>query len=366
MIFQTGIDQGASGIKRVTLLVFPLLSYYRLLSSSPRGRKIYLIPSHRVLLKNLPPEITRQEEAESYLREEILSLLKDRNILWKLWWEEGRARVLVAEPEGELEKGAFWEAEPVALTRAFLSTGLTDGAIVDFGLRKVTLVRVRGGRLASCRCFLNGQREFDFGEVPSPLVLSGGGSLSPEVEKLFAGKEIKRIPEVSPEKVSAFGAALFGILGRDLPAFQSYFLEIDPEKARKITGLLLAGLVFSSLIWGSLKFWVPVLHRELKARERALFHRYYPGTPVVAPLKQLKALIEEARKPQFQHLFKEALEGLPQGTKILSLTFEEGKLKIKVEIPEEKTRELPGKLAAIKKIPGGTEIATLEFGGESP
>lgn len=365
MIFQTGIDLGSSGTKRVTLLVFPLFSYYRLLSSSSsRGRKIYLIPSHRVLLRYLPKEITRPEEARSYLQEEILSLLKDREVLWKLWWEEGRARVLVAEPEGKLEKGAFWDAEPVALARAFLATGLKNGELVDFGRRKVTLVRIRKGRLAGFQCFLNGHRELDFEDSSGPFVLSGGGSLSPEVEKFFAGKEIKRVSAVSPEKVSAFGAALWGVFGRDLPAFHSYFLEVDPEKVRRLSVALLAGLAFSSLLWGGLKFWVPKMHRELKAGERALFSKYYPGTPVVAPLKQLKTMIEEARRPDFQTLLKEALEGLPKETKIIDLTFEEGVLKIKVEIPEDKAGELPGRLSAVKKIPGGTEIVTLEFDGE--
>ncbi len=364
MIFQTGIDQGASGTKRVTLLVFPFLSYYRVLSSSPRGRRIYLIPSHRVLLRNLPPEITRPEEAERYLQEEILSFLKDRHILWKLWWEEGRARVLVAEPEERLEKGVFWDAEPVALVRAFLTTGLRNGTIVDFGRRKVTLVRVREGRLAGFRCFLNGQREFEEGDSSGPLVVSGGGSLSPEVEKFFTGREIKRVPAVPPEKVSAFGAALWGVLGRNLPTFHSYFLEIEPEKARRISGILLTGLILSSLLWGGLKFWVPVIHRQLKARERALFHKYYPGTPVVAPLKQLRVLVEEAREPGFQSLLKQALEGLPKEARIMALTFEEGRLRIKAEIPEEKAGELPGRLCEVKKLPGGTEIVTLEFGGE--
>ncbi len=300
MIFQTGIDQGASGTKRVTLLVFPLFSYYRLISfSSSRGRKIHLIPSHRVLLRNLPEEITRMEEAERYTKEEILSLLKGRDILWKLWWEGGKARVLVAEPEGKLKKGAFWDAEPVALARAFLTTGLKSGEIVDFGRRKVTLVRIRGGRLSGFRCLLNGHREFDLGDSSGPVLVSGGGSLSPEVEKFLTGREIKRISAVSPEKVSAFGAALWGVLGRDLPAFHSYFLELDPEKVRRLSRAMLAGLVLSSLIWGGLKFWVPRMHRELKARERALFRKYYPGTPAVAPLKQLKAMIEEAKRPDF-------------------------------------------------------------------
>ncbi|HFC98618.1 MAG TPA: hypothetical protein ENJ40_09240 [Thermosulfurimonas dismutans] len=364
MIIQTGIDQGASGTKRVTLLVFPLLSYYRILASSPRGRKIYLIPSHRVLLRNLPQEITRPEEAENYLQEEILSFLKERDILWKLWWEEGRARVLVAEPEGRLEKGAFWDAEPVALVRAFLTTGLRNGTLVDFGRRKVTLVRVREGKLAGFRCFLNGYRGLEGEDSSGPLVVSGGGSLSPEVEGFLAGKEIKRVPAVPPEKVSAFGAALWGVLGRNLPTFHSYFLEIEPEKVRRISGTLLVGLVLSSLLWGGLKFWVPMIHRELKARERALFRKYYPGTPVVAPLKQLKAMIEEAKRPDFQSLLKQALEGLPKEARIMVLTFEEGKLRIKAEIPEKKAGDLPGRLSEVKKIPGGTEIVTLEFGGE--
>ncbi|OAQ19886.1 hypothetical protein [Thermosulfurimonas dismutans] len=365
MIFQTGIDQGASGTKRVTLLVFPWLSYYRFVSSSSsRGRKIYLISSHRVLLRNLPEEITYPEEARSYLEEEILSLLKGREILWKLWWEKGRARVLVAEPEGKLEKGAFWDAEPVALARAFLATGLKNGEIVDFGRRKVTLVRVREGRLSGFRCFLNGHLELDFEDSSGPFVLSGGGSLSPEVEKFFAGRETKRVPAVSPEKVSAFGAALWGVLGCDLPAFHSYFLEVDPEKVRRISRAMLAGLVLSFLLWGGLRLWVPRMHRELKAQERVLFRKYYPGTPVVAPLKQLRAMIEEAKRPDFQSLLKEALEGLPKESKIMALTFEEGKLKIKTEIPEEKAGELPGRLTEVKKIPGGTEIVTLEFDGE--
>ncbi len=48
----------------------------------------------------------------------------------------------------------------------------------------------------------------------------------------------------------------------------------------------------------------------------------------------------------------------------MALTFEEGKLRIKAEVPENKAGELPGRLSEVKKIPGGTEIVILEFGGE--
>ncbi len=365
MFFQTGIDRGASGTKRVTLLVFPFSSYYRVLSSSPRGRKIYLIPSHRVLLRTLPREITRPREAETYFREEILSLLKDREVLWHLWWEEGRARVLVAEPEGKLEKGAFWDAEPVALGRAFLSTGLESGILVDFGQRKVTLVKIEQGRLAGFRCFLGEVPESEWRGVAGPFVLSGGGSLSTEVQNLFAGKNPTRVSAVPPEKVSAFGAALWGVIGRDLPSFQAYLPELDPERVRRLSGILLTGLLLSFLLWGGLKFWVPAIHRELKACQKALFLQRYPGVPAVAPLRQVKTMIEEARRPNFQVLLSRALEGLPAGTKILSLVFEEGRLRIKVEVPEGRAGNLPGRLIEIKKIPGNTEIVTLEFDGES-
>ena len=367
MFFQTGIDKGSSGIKKVTLFVLPFVSYYRIVSPFFSGKQIYVIPSHQVLLKTLPKEITNIEEAKKYVKEEILSFIKGREVLWKIWWEKDRAKVLLAEPEGKIKKGFFWDAEPIALARAFLTTGLENGTILDFGQTKTTLVSIKNRHIQSFRCFLNGLEEFDkkfdLETYQGPFVLSGGNSLSPKIREYFKEKEVKRIKGVSPEKVSAFGAALWGVIGRHFPSFYSYF-GIDSKKAIQIEKLLLGGIALCSVCWLGLKLGVPKLQQKIILQEKALFKQYYPEIPPVSPLKQVKIMIKEYSSPKFEHLLKNALENLPSQARILEIIFKDNVLKLKLELPEDKAKNLPGKLSEMKKLPGGSVIIVLEFNHE--
>jgi hypothetical protein len=361
VFFQTGIDQAATGIKKVSILAFPFFSFYRIVKEKQRGRKIYLVPSHRVLIRNLPSEIKEEKEARKYLEEEILSFLKGRTILWKIWWEKEKGRVLLAEPEGELKKNTIWDAEPVALARAFLSLGFKEGEVWDFGKRKITQVKIEKGCILDFKAF--------FEEIPSeasipaglPVLLSGGRSYSKEVLELFKEAEVKRIPFISAEKVSAFGAALWGVVGKELPSLSSTFAEYDPKTLTKFSIALSISLGFTLLAWGGIKLGTPLITKKLKLKQKEIFKQVYPNTPVVSPLTQIKIMIKEFETPGFYDFFAKILKSLPKEAKLLSIDYDGISFKVKVEAKEEVAKDLPGKISSVKKLPGGSEIIELEL-----
>ncbi len=361
MFFQTGIDRGSTGTKKICILAFPPFSYYRLVGESEKGKHIYVIPSHRVLLKSLPKDLKDTASARKYIEEEFLSLLKGREVLWKIWWNEGSFKALFAEPEGRLPKGAFWDAEPVALTRAFLSLGLKDGEVWDFGKKKITQVEIKKGRLHFFRVFWEIPKDVVSSEKKIPVLLCGGGSQTEEVIKLFKEIKLYRIKNVSPEKVTAFGAALWGVLGRGLPVFHSSTWEIPPQTAKKLSTTLIFSIVLMCSVWSSFKFLTPKMIQKFQIKEKKIFKKFYPNTPVVSPLTQVEAMVETIEHLEFYKILKDLLSKLPKNVKIYSLNYDGVKIKIKIEVQENDLKSLPGQITSVKKLPGGTEIVEIVF-----
>ncbi len=364
MFFQTGIDSGTTGVKKVCVFASPILSFYRLAGEKERGKRIYVIPSHRVLLKKLPQEIKDTSLARKYVESEVLSLLKGRSIIWKLWCEEDGWRVLLAEPEGKLPRGALWDAEPVALTRAFLTTGLKEGEVWDFGEKKTTRVIIKKGRLSFFQVFFETFPQDASPEKDSWILLSGGKSKKKEVLEFFKNTSLKHIEKVPPEKISAFGAALWGVVGRTLPAFHSSLWELSPETIKKLSIFLLTSLALTTLSWGSIKFLTPKIKKKLQIKEREIFKEVYHQTPVVSPLLQVKTMIEEEKKTNFYTLLKKALSSIPKQAKLFSINYDGINLSVKIEVSEELSKEISGNVSSVKKLPGGTEILELIFSRE--
>ncbi len=364
MFFQTGIDFGTSSTKKISVFTVPFTSFYYLTGETEKGRKIYLIPSHKVLLKRLPKDVKDGVSAKRYLDSEILPILKEKKVIWKLWNEEGMWRVIIAEQPRKLPKGAIWDAEPLALTRAFLSSGFESGEVWDFGKKKTTRVIIKNKKISWFQVFFETLPENVSIQKEVKVLLSGGLSLKKEITEYFRGMNEIRLKGISPEKTSAFGAALWGIVGKHLPAFHSTLWELDQEVLKKLSVLLLGSLSLATVSWIGIKLFTPYLEKKLQIKETEVFRKVYHEPPVVSPLLQVKSMIEERKKENFYKLFKRILLNIPDKAKLISINYDGNELNVKVEVPEEVSKELSGNVSSVKKLPDGTEIVEITFSKE--
>ncbi len=365
-LFQTGIDPGTTGIKKVCSFVLPLFQYYKIFGEKEKGRSVFIIPSHKVLLKKLPENIKDEKEAKRFLREEILGYLKGK-FLWKIWWEKGKGKVIIVETERELKKNEVWDAEPLALTRVLFAERIYTGDIFDLGKSKITWLKIKDKRIEKFRVFMDYEEFFE--DVKSfsfekEILLCGGKSRDKKiVEKLqeVVGKEAKIISVVSPEKASAFGGSVLEVLGKSLPVF-SEKISTSPEMYIKLSFALGICVIFTGTALITLDVFSSGILKKLKLQEKKLFNSAFPGTRAVAPLKQLKVMMSNEEN-SFYKTFAEFLKQKPPETKIIELDYEAGILKVKLEVPGGKKSGFPGKVISIKNLPDGSEIVELEFKG---
>ncbi len=405
MFFRTGIDQGASGPKSVTILCLPGWPRFWVASSRFSGKKIQVVPAQNVLVKTIEAPVNDSRRLKKYLQSEILLNYPGKRLLWSFKKKAGFVQlVLMDPPEGAFAGREAVEAEPLALARVFLASGFKDGYVLDVGKSKTTLVELADEELKGFRCLLRGCAYIDsrlaqerglsldkaeryrkekgledpvirqlFEETLAPLdinpmkilLLSGGGSRTKGLEGLFPKNIVSRNPFVPEELSSALGAALGTMIGKGLPSF-----EID---ARPSPEFLKRALVAWTLALGvglfSMVFVKGYSHRILAGIQRqevALFKKHFPGAPVVSPARQLRALKERLQTPRFSARLAQALEGFPPSVRLFRLSYQDADLKIAGEAPaslnlEDMARKIGGRLTSIKEIPGDRQEFVLEI-----
>ena len=383
MIRFTGID----GEKKVSVSWSPFKRRWEITSKS--GRKIYTVPSDRVLIKREETDIR-----DPFLLKKALALeIEERfgALLWDVRFSEGGyCLALVKDYETPADAYAL-DPEPFALARAFVAIQGQEGLLLDIGRRKTTFVEIREGQMESYRVILKGtdflvrllaeKRGFSEGEaakillsegLENPLVeegfkriissigksltereilLSGGGAKLKGLRDLFKGALFPST--VEPTHFSALGSALKYVVKDCSPDFRKEELsERDLKRVALVLGASFLLFLAVNLSAGYVKKELTSTFREIERRE---FKRKFPDIPAVAVRDQVKSFAVGEGFPLSRKLL-DLSKLLKEGVKIYRLEFAKDRL---IVVGEAKSRELLSDLP-LKKIKQTPE-ETYEF-----
>ncbi len=352
--------------------------------SRRRGKKIYVIPSDRCLVK-----IGKAETRNRWELKDILKLEAEEfgNVLWDFSLVNGRYYLVLAKDYEVPEDFYALDCELFSLSRLSKILNEPNLSVLDIGRRKTTYVETENYELKIYRVVLKGgdyiterlakELELSFqraealkqeeglsnkvvrialeevlGDLGIPLegkriLLSGGASKLKGIEGLF--KESFRNPYVPPEMNSAFSSALKYIYKDNSPSFKQE--ELSPKESKALLGLLIAitALVSSfSLGESALK---RELLKELNYRKKELFSQKFPKLPPVLVDEQLRSFSYGKNKSLLIGLKKVLLE-LPKKSKILEISYRNGVVKVRGLTTEEGLSRIRNP-SNVKKTPEG-------------
>ena len=374
MLF-TGIEH----LKSVSINYNPLRKKWHL--SNKKGKKIYVIPSDKVLIKkeNLPRGVENKYQLKKYLSLKYSNFIFDFQLL-----NDSGEYYLVLIKDFEIPKDYFaLEAEPFALARLSFVLNIDNLQILDIGRRKITFIEVEKKLLKGYRVLLKGinylsqrlMEEFKISaekaetllisegcnieilkkiiseEILSqlpikdnlPLLLSGGGGKLKNLNKLLKVEKILDISLVDKELYVPLGAALKFVYQNGSPPFKKAEVTTkDLQIFASSSLLIILGVFFFSLYTNHLK---DEFIKKIKLTEEKLFKEKYPQLPAVAILDQLKTL-KEAKQNSVLPLFEKLTKQLPKGVKIYKIFYRNGKLLVQGET----TKSLAQKLKNVVTI----------------
>ncbi len=373
MIRFTGVD----GEKKVSVSWSPFKRRWEI--SSKLGRKIYTVPSDKVLIKREETEIK-----DPFLLKKALALeIEERfgNLLWDVRLSEGvYCLALVKDYETPADAYAL-DPEPFALARAFVATHGQEGLLLDIGKRKTTFVGIKNGRMETYRVLLKGtdflvrflaekegipQEEAhrvvlsDGLENPSveegfkriissigkdltegEILLSGGGAKLKGLKDLFKGAFLPSV--VEPTHFSALGSALKYFVRDCSPDFRKE--ELSERDLKRVALVLGASFLLFAAVNLSADYVKKELTSTFREIERKEFKRKFSNIPAVAVRDQVKSFAVGEDFPLSRKLLALS-ELLKEGVKIYRLEFTKDKL---IVVGETKSRELVSDLP-LKKI----------------
>ena len=384
---------GVEGNKRVSVEYHPLKRSWKL--TTREGKKIYLIPSDRVLIKrDKIPQGVKPKDLKRYFRTKYKEFLFDFTVDRKT---NSYTLVLVRDFQPPPEAFAL-DAEPFSLARLAKAVGEGEITVLDIGKRKTTYVKVDTSDLASYRVVLRGgdyitqrvAKELSLSfeeaerlkiekglELPAvkkaieeilsdlpPLgekvVLSGGGALLKELPQ-FLGQRGSKVVEgpkgVKPTEYPALGGALKFIYRDRSPTFKAP--EVGPSQL-KAAAFVLSFLILSFFLGTQLLMRVKTdFYNRIAQKEKELFSEKFPQLPPVAVLEQLKTLRGQ-KKESVLPLFEKLIDTIPRGVKIYRLSYGNGVLKVEGEAP---SKEIADKLKAVslKRTDSGSYLFEVEI-----
>ena len=355
MFFQTGIDEGTTRRKTVSIFKIPFTNFYKVWGEKPKGKKIKIISAKKCLLQKLPSEVQNHGDVLKYINSEFLKYLEGKRVLWKVWWKEKEGYICIIDVTEEKENQEF-EAEPIALARTFIASGGETGEVWDFGESKITRVWIKNKNPCKMRVYFDDIKP----SFPSPgttVLLTGGR----REEYLSKFKEYELIePVISPEKAVALGGALAGIVGKDLPFFSKETSEeVKRAYFKTATALLTASLITMGSVFILKELKLPIV-KSFKVRERKIFKKYFPNIPAVAPLSQVKAMIAE-RKNSFYEKLSTVLNQLPKEVKLLGVYYDETGLKVKIQVQQGINFSIEENATEVKTLPDGSKILEVQL-----
>ncbi|WP_461829643.1 cell division FtsA domain-containing protein [Aquifex sp.] len=374
----TGID----GKKIYSVSYSPFTRKWK--ESKRKGRKIYVIPSDKCLVRVGEAEVKSKWELREILKFEVEEF---GDVLWDFSLSGDKYYLTLVKDYEPPDDFFALDCEIFSFVRLSRILNEPNLAILDIGRRKTTYVETENHRLKLYRVLLKGgdyiteklSREFElsperaeyikieeglsnevvrsaFTEILEGLglpihnkkiLLSGGGTKLKGIEEVF--KNPVRNPYVPPELNSAFSAALKFVYKDDSPSFKQE--ELSPKESRALLGLLAAAtvLVFSfSLGKETLK---REFLKELNEKKKELFVQKFPELPPVLVEEQLRSLAGFEGKSLLAGL-KKVLSQLPEGVRILEISYKNGIIKIRGVAREDLLNRIKNP-SEVRKTPEG-------------
>jgi len=347
--------------------------------ASKKGRKIYAVPSHLCFVKREETQM-KPHELKRYLQLE----LEGEEYLWD-FAPAGNFYYLTLVRDFEPPPDAYaLDCELFSLARLSRPLGEPNLTVLDLGRRKTTLVRTEDYLLKTYRVLLRGgdyltelvakEEKLPFEEAErlkkekglqlpylreavvemlrelgieeEKVLLSGGGARLKGFKELF--KEVALNPYAEPELNTAMGASLKFFYRDPSPSFRRE--ELSPRELKALTFLLGAStIVFLALLLGEdfLKKRIALAFQE---RKKELFKEKFPHLPPVMVDAQVRQMARA--EGRLVKKLEELLSSLPEGVKILRISYKDGRLKVVGEGTEEAVKKI--KAVSVRKTPQGT------------
>ncbi len=374
----TGID----GEKIFSISYSPFTKKWK--ESRRSGKKIYVIPSDKCFIKVGRAEVKNKWELRDLLKfdvEEFGDILWDFSLV-------GEKYYLVLVKDYSVPKDFYaLDCEIFSLTRLSKILREPNLAILDIGKRKTTYVETENYGLKFYRVVLKAGDYINeklskrlgipyeraeelkiseglnnpivrsiFGEIVEDLgiplegktiLLSGGTSKLRGIEDYFKGA--KRNVYVPPEMNSAFSAALKFVYKDLSPSFK--YEELSPREARILLGLLASVSLFVFGFSLGKETFKKEFIRSLNEKKKALFSKRFPELPPVLVEEQLKNFASQREKSLLLPLMK-ILSSLPQGVKILEISYKNNLVKVRGLATEKLLDEIK-EVRSTRKTPEG-------------
>ncbi len=352
--------------------------------SKRKGKKIYVIPSDKCLVRLEKSEVKNKWELREILRFEVEEF---GDVLWDCSLVGDRYYLVLVRDYEAPESYFALDCEIFTLARLSRILNEPNLAILDIGKRKTTYVETEDYELKLYRVVLKAgdyiterlSKELEvpyeraesikreeglsneivrsaFEEILEDLgiplegkriLLSGGTSRLKGIEEIF--DNYLRNPYVLPEFNSAFSGALKFIYKDNSPSFKQE--ELSPKESKILLGLisLTAFLVFSfNFMKETIK---KEFLKEINLRKKNLFSQKFPELPPILVDEQLKNLANIEKKSFLEGL-KEAFLLLPAEVKISEISFKNNVIKIRGLATEEVLNNIKN-TSRVKKTPEG-------------
>lgn len=329
--------------------------------SKRKGKKIYVIPSDKCLIRVGKAEVKNRWELRDILKFEVEEY---ENVLWDFSLS-GEKYYLVLVKNFEIPHDFFaLDCEIFTLVRLSKILNVPNLAVLDLGRRKTTYVEAENYELKVYRVVLkagdyitekvsknmeipyekaesikvkeglsNPSVRSAFEEILEDLgislnekkiLLSGGTSRLKGIEDYF--KSVLRNSYVSPEMNSAFSGALKFVYRDASPSFRQE--ELSPKETKFLLGTLATAtfLVFSfSLGKEAIK---REFIKEMNKKKKELFVQRFPELPPVLVDEQVRNFSLSRRNSLLAGI-KEVFSMLPKGVKILEISYKNKVIKVR-------------------------------------
>ncbi len=349
-----------------------------------KGKKIYIIPSDKCLVRIGKAEIKNKWELKEILKFEAEEY---GEVLWDFSLTGNKYYLVLVKDYEPPESYFALDCEIFTLARLSRILNEPDLAVLDLGRRKTTYVETKNYELKLYRVVLKGgdfiteriSRELEvpydraeaikleeglsneivhltFSEILEDIgiplenkkvLLSGGTSKLKGIKEFF--KKSLRNPYVSPELNSAFSGALKFVYKDSSPSFKHE--ELSPKEVKALLGILsVATFTVFSFSLGK-DFIKREFMKEINLKKKELFSQKFPELPPVLVDEQLKNFSGSNKKSLLLGLRK-VFSQLPEGVKILEISYKNGVLKIKGLASEELMNRISN-ASKVRRTPEG-------------
>lgn len=318
------------------------------ISYSDSKNKIYVIPSDKMIYLTEKTDLTNKKEILNAYKLKIEEKFPD--CYFDIDTENGTVHIIVARDFPKPKEYYMLDGEIFSLARFFNHFTGNDGYVLNIVENRATFVTVKDGKVEFYRVIKSVEIETIINQIEvnskeKPLLLAG--NVTSQIKDRLTEKGFSSIvlPQVcSPQEVSAYGAALKGVLGDRFLSFRKEGIGEEDLKLFSITAaalILIYGLVFVAV-----DFYQKKLIKDIKRQQVQVFKKAFPDQPVVSAYEQMKSMVKVS--PEFKLSEKLLKVEIPKNAKIYKVEYIDGVLTVKGEAAEP-----PPVAKSVKRTPLG-------------